>query len=551
MSKEEDKTEINKKEEIALCESVEGNYRSRLRARSGKSVNRDPNFVYESQLVLEDNYRERSASCSNLTPSKQQLKKAKISKNTKPIDKEGKVNNAPSLGEEWRRKQAQLSQQRIDIFLDKSYKEKSGESDTCLFKSCLNRAATENDLSSIVTHPLSTNLKSADQTSQSSIADSFVSTMEEPLREETIEINDCGDIQGRSGDKKEPDGTYKVKLRSSETLSSNSAGSQDLANTLQPQQLTQQPERLTSQPSMNNTNKNASNEEDVPQDWKTFLLGIKQDWERSMQASINSLKVDFKAGLDELRQGQEDMKTSLQETDKKCKDNETELKAVRSELSTCKLQLKQVTDVAIRRGHEFKECKDKLDRLEKRVYRDVVRIQGIKEGKDEKLGEVVARFFKHKMKIEKEIPILDCYRTGKGTYRTIVIQLQNFRDKGTLFGHVKNLKGVKNDNKRPYQVREHLSPKEFAMKKRQDSLVAKNKRMSTSERLAMKFDKNNLTVDNAVYEKVIKPPNTRQLLQPTVPELTARLSVEVVNGEEVEVENQTFKGFAADCQGYE
>ena len=57
------------------------------------------------------------------------------------------------------------------------------------------------------------------------------------------------------------------------------------------------------------------------------------------------------------------------------------------------------------------------------------------------------------------------YRVGKGKFRTIVIHLQNFRDHGLIFGHVKNLKGITNEEDQHYQIKEHPIAKAMAQKR--------------------------------------------------------------------------------------
>ena len=123
----------------------------KLRARSGRSNNRDPNFVYNDGFVFDSTLRERSVSCSNLS----QKVKRKMSNNRDLRSANAKVNNNSErcqdynkklqYGETWRKKQAQLSQQRIDVLLSNTI----GKPKVLSEGATLYRSATEGDLSSI------------------------------------------------------------------------------------------------------------------------------------------------------------------------------------------------------------------------------------------------------------------------------------------------------------------------------------------------------------------------------------------------------------------
>ena len=136
---------------------------------------------------------------------------------------------------------------------------------------------------------------------------------------------------------------------------------------------------------------------------------------------------------------------------------------------------------------------------------------------------------------------------GKGEYRTLVFQLKYPRDKGTLFAHVKNLKGIKNGDDKSFQIREHLSPKEFADRKKKRQLYATNKK-STISKLTMSFEKSKLKVNNEEFASEIRPPSVRQVIFPTTEDLANRLRVNVVQGDMVEVEGQQFIGYTACVQ---
>ena len=166
------------------------------------------------------------------------------------------------------------------------------------------------------------------------------------------------------------------------------------------------------------------------------------------------------------------------------------------------------------------------------------------EDREEKVAETAKKFFKEKLKIEKPIELADAYRVDKGKVKTIVIRLQNVKDRGLIFGHVKNLKDVNNKMNKPFQIREHLSPKEFAARKRQSTIISKNEKLSAAEQLVVNMERAGLIVDGELYVKEIRPPPhmSRNVKSES---LAKQLAVQVSEGETQEVDNQKFIGYTA------
>ena len=478
--------------------------RLRSKTRSGKKY-RDLDFIYEEDANTTNNktvqkvqLKERSASCSNLNLFAEPQPLKKLKKNNKQYSSDKKLSvNARSKSnkelEPWSAKQSKLRQQRIDLlFVDTAIS-------STLQDNSLLRLSTQQDLSGFESDSLGFT-QGEHHNSQLSVADSFLSTSEylnpevsvgEPQLKET-------DIDSNMGDQ--------------------NSGRTDV---------------------------NKDNGQAGEEDWRTFLLKIKSEINDNTKDSIDKLREDFNRGLKELKDTQTTFRTDLTAVQTKLNEKEDELKTVKMELSSYKSQLSEVKKVTFRQGHMLKECQDKIETLHRQTTRDKLRIEGIKDNKELSAYTLVDQFFKNKLKIEQKVELSDAYKTGRGSYKTIVIQLQRVRDRGLIFGHVKNLKDLVNENKRPYSIKDHLTAKAYAAKMRQVSLQSKNKKLSAAETLVMNVAKSQFTIDGEVYKKEIKYPDCRKLLEPTILELAEQLQVPVTRGEEVTVEGQTFIGYTA------
>ena len=284
----------------------------RLRNKSVKGA-KDPNPIVDDSNLPKGkkfellNIRLKSASCSNLDSIDGSQLKEKKSKKGKAIGKQSSECKDNKDGKQvssssstlWHEKQTKLSQQRIDILL----KSTSINNNSCQHDNSLFRSETCDNLSAF-----ESNLLSLDQRSQLSIAESFVSTIEEPLEE---------DINTGASTKKQP----FITMAGKET---------ELPNSIPVyKQLNEPP----SQPKEGM---------ETPDDWKSFMIQIQRQINENTNSKVDGLRADFNAGLDQMQQTQEKLRSDLDATTTTCNTNERELIKVQGDLQTCKIKLEAV-----------------------------------------------------------------------------------------------------------------------------------------------------------------------------------------------------------------
>ena len=273
-------------------------------------------------------------------------------------------------------------------------------------------------------------------------------------------------------------------------------------------------------------------------------MNMQQSIQNSISQTERTLRQEFKDGLEAVVASNVELRKDVTAIEVRSKQNERDIINLRSDLAACRRQMTEHAGVTVKHDQKIAECDNQLKYLTKHVNKDMIRISGLKEKQGESAKAAVDNFFKILLKIETPIGLWDAYRVGKGDYKTIIFQLKNFRDKGLIYGNIKNLKDVTNDRDQPYQVKDHLSPKDFALQKKLRQLHTTNKK-STISKLKMSFEKAKLKVDGEVYTPEIRPPTCREILIPSTTELTEHLKVTVVPGEPVTVENQVFQGYTA------
>ena len=280
---------------------------------------------------------------------------------------------------------------------------------------------------------------------------------------------------------------------------------------------------------------------DIPE-WKSFLINMQNSLQASIRNSADDLRTEFKQGLDAVIKSNEDLQTEVASIDKRSKDNADAITRLSNELKMCRTQITNNAGATVKLDQMLTENKLQTTQLSKRSNRDMMRISGLKEKAGESAKAAVDNFLKNILKIQSTISLWEAYHLGKGEYKTVVFQLKNYRDKGIIFSHVKNLKDVVNDKDLPYQVREHLSAKEFMQQKKHCQLFSANKR-STASKLKMSFEKAKLSVNGEPFKSVIKAPSCQEVLLPTTANLIPRLDIQLVKGDVITVEQQEFHGY--------
>ena len=263
-------------------------------------------------------------------------------------------------------------------------------------------------------------------------------------------------------------------------------------------------------------------------------------YEDEWRTALENMKVELQGSIDNVRS---DLTESINSLKTKKETLQRDLKDAQRQLKVCQLQLNEVSGVSVKQDQQLSECQAAIEVLKEKVDRPTLKITGIIESKKENCSELVKSFFKDTMKISSDIPLIDAYRVGKGTNRLMVVQLANPRDKGKIFAKGKNLKDVRNREDKPYNVFDQLSGRKRAEKDRNRHLFAANNAMDAKDQLSMTLEKGTLTVDGKKYEKEIKAPSCREILQASKELRLARLNAHVQRGETIAVEGQEFVGY--------
>ena len=121
---------------------------------------------------------------------------------------------------------------------------------------------------------------------------------------------------------------------------------------------------------------------------------------------------------------------------------------------------------------------------------------------------------KYKLRSGSAIPIIAAWRQGNAKPRAIVVNLQNIRDKGTIYKHAKNLKDARNTKDEKYFVNDQLPPSRQEIQRRQRAIAKHYKSQTGTATVNITYQKGQLLVNNTLYRKQVVCPTVEQLCSP-------------------------------------
>ena len=95
----------------------------------------------------------------------------------------------------------------------------------------------------------------------------------------------------------------------------------------------------------------------------------------------------------------------------------------------------------------------------------------------------------------------------------ICVELANVTDKGTIYKHVKNLKGKTNSKGKSYSVRDDLPEEAQEEDKRYRQMIALHKKNTTATNIKLSVKNRKLMINNSQYRKRAPAPSDAELLQ--------------------------------------
>ena len=273
---------------------------------------------------------------------------------------------------------------------------------------------------------------------------------------------------------------------------------------------------------------------------KALLETHKNDIKADFKLEIGKVETKISAVETSQRQVSEridSLETSRKEETKTNKDLKDDVESLREEIRILK-------NSVIRQGALLQEDRDKREVEDLRAMRKEMIIRGLIENDKESCKDVVNQFIMDKLKIQKGlVNVMEAHRMGQGKNRPMLIRLHSPAEKGQIYKHVKNLKGVTNILSQSYQVSDHLPPRINDQQTRFKILKRIN-RKKTVDQLEMNLEKGSLLIKGSKYKKLVSAPSDKDILKASAAEKLKWSKIKLVPGNIIRKEKCEFHGFS-------
>ena len=265
--------------------------------------------------------------------------------------------------------------------------------------------------------------------------------------------------------------------------------------------------------------------------------GLKND---SMEKLLMEIKLEMKKESVKTRcvliqvvnsnTGLQEQITSLQTAQQEDSD---QVKTVTTNVEKVRDDVKLLRDIAEKQAMMLEHLQDRNDERDQKLNRCTMFITGIEEPEESEEGENVINsvqtFFSQIMLITKKITIKSATRTGNGSPRSIKLELSSMKDKGVIYTHSKNLKGLVNNQNKGYYLNDHLPAAMQEVQRTYRDIIKRNKALPDGEQANMAIKKGRLFINNNLYKPAVTPPSVAAIISPD--DLQGINKVKLVEGE--------------------
>ena len=202
-----------------------------------------------------------------------------------------------------------------------------------------------------------------------------------------------------------------------------------------------------------------------------------------------------------------------------------------------------MSNLMVRQEAEIVQLKERQHQKDTKHMKSEIRISGLIDDGSSPTTQAT-NFLKNNLKIQRDIPIEKAYRKGKGAVPALIVQFKDRGDKEVVYKNVKQLKGQKNANDRPYGVSSNLPERELEQDIRKRMIVQKNKNLPKHLQHKVSLTKGLLKVDGEEYKNAVQNLTAGDLLSLSGEDMLNSAVLDVGVGPVLTKEESVFHGFA-------
>ena len=223
--------------------------------------------------------------------------------------------------------------------------------------------------------------------------------------------------------------------------------------------------------------------------------------------------------------------------------HETKMIQLEREMSELRTRNQMLTGVVTHMSDKLADSERKLEQLELNSMKKQIVLTGLELKERKGCKQALSTLLGDYLKVQ--ICIDDLFFLNQECTSPLVFAVENMAQKRQIFANLKNIKGLKNQEGKPYVFSDYLPPAMNNRKRQERDLYnhyTKNIAPNTGREVEWKYGK--LKINSENFKKLIQVPSPKKILSLAEKDIDKLLLTPTTMGTKVEHDGNIFIGFA-------
>ena len=217
---------------------------------------------------------------------------------------------------------------------------------------------------------------------------------------------------------------------------------------------------------------------------------------------------------------------------------------LQKDLKAAEMKNRILTEVVQQYDVRMSEIENRLNNLEINNTKKMVILTGLYASEDKKeLIQQVKDFLGDNLGLS--VPVEDAFQIGSYDPKPIVIVLQSMEDKRMIMEYKSLLNRVTNQDNQKFYINDYYPAPTQEKRKRERAIYSVNKALDDEDenKMDMKFTKAGLRIQGEIYFKRVRAPTPKELIETSLDDYDAMMSVKMEHGRIIERQNSKFLAY--------
>ena len=223
---------------------------------------------------------------------------------------------------------------------------------------------------------------------------------------------------------------------------------------------------------------------------------------------------------------------------------------IKTELLENKMKSKMLQGVVAHMSELIHDNDVRLNRIEVGNMKKSAVFSGLKtEYRKDICKKQLQKFLLEEVVVQVDIE--DIFFLTKTSTSPMVINFATIQDKQEVFNNLGNIKGLVNDDGKPFFFSHYLTPANNESRRREMEIIRGNDRLDEKDQCDMTRREGRLRIDGQPYTKKVQTPTIKQILSLSTEDFNETMDFPLKRGNCITASNSSFTAYTASVNSYD